>query len=89
MNFETYWNQEGIRLLGDTPQTHIPTLEDRCRHAFNAGRKACLEDLTFKLDDHFNRGHHEGTRSILLYLMLIIQNILDGFKSVPDTEERE
>jgi hypothetical protein len=35
--FQTYWDREAIRLLGDTHENHIPTIYDRTRHAYEAG----------------------------------------------------
>jgi len=36
MTFEDYWATEGIRLL--LMNGKLPTIMDRCRHAFEAGR---------------------------------------------------
>ena len=46
--FEKWWNTEGIRLLGDN--NAIPTLEDRCRAAYNAGKQDQLENFDLPPD---------------------------------------
>jgi len=42
-DFDTYWSRDGIRLL--TPDHKIPTLEERCRHAFEAGQSDGKEEF--------------------------------------------
>lgn len=85
--FVTYWDTQGIRLLGETIYSHIPTLEDRASHAFEAGRKQALTDLLFRLEDHYNKGYRRGQLDILLQLQALSSGILDGM--TPETEERE
>ena len=47
--FQEYWDREAIRLLKEGGG--IPSLMDRCHHAFEAGRQHELEKEAKSLDD--------------------------------------
>lgn len=64
MEFKDYWFTEGIRLLGNSQENHIPDVMYRCKHAWETSAK-----LNAKSDDaSYEQGRNDMREELVAFI---------------------